>query len=73
MRRYVVTNINGKTVSIIPYQLVDVIRASGDFTLWSTDEEDVVITTTDTFKKGEWVSGTEVYSQANYCVGMKEV
>lgn len=73
MRKYVVLNVNGKNVDVQPYQLVDVIRVSGDLAVWSTDVDGVVITTTDTFKKGEWVSGKEVYSEINYCVGMEEI
>lgn len=72
MRKYVITNTNFKTVNIQPYQLVHKMTVCGDLTVWTTNEKNIIIITNDTFKDGEWVSGSEVYSEVACYVGMRE-
>lgn len=73
MRKYVVTNINGKMLGIRPYTLTKVLTTAGNLTMWATDEPDVIITTNDTFTKGERVQGKEVYTERFDCIGFEEL
>lgn len=73
MRKYVITNINNKIVYIRGYKLMEVIAQCEDLTVYATDVEDVILSTTDNFKVGEYIQGREIFSKVSYCRAMEEM